>query len=258
MAYSRYTVVCAHVLLSVAILGGLLCAMYFLWYPDGLFTLAGGWQGLRILAPIDLVLGPLLTLMFYRPGKKGVVRDLAMIGCVQIAALGYGLNAVYQQRPVALVFAEGEFLAVTPQDIDEANVMLRAKDYEPVDPTSISQARPSVVVAKPVPPEEYSSYVTSLFNNMPELALRSDRYETVEQHRDLLEAARVTPEQHGDLQSANWYRLKTKFGKGLVQVDLSSGRVLASISNVTSAAPTSQALNRDDPQREAVHKADQK
>ncbi|MEM9601353.1 MAG: hypothetical protein AAGA11_00700 [Pseudomonadota bacterium] len=251
MTASRYTVVGAHLLLSAALLGGLLVVMLTLWYPAGLFGVAGGWQGLRILAPIDLVLGPLLTLMFYRPGKRGVVRDLAVIGCVQIAALSYGLFAVYQQRPVAIVFAEGEFIAVTPADRDEANAALRARDYRPVDPRTLSEATPPLVVARPVPPDEYGSYITSLFNDMPELAMRADRYEPLAVHRTLLDKHAVDGGEASGTDA--WFRLKTKFGTGRIRIDLSHGGVIASHRDTAASEPRAQALHQGSDKRDDHH-----
>ncbi|MEM6986629.1 MAG: hypothetical protein AAF499_08825 [Pseudomonadota bacterium] len=253
MPYSRFAVVGTHFLISAIVLGGLLLVMLLWWYPNGLFQVAGGWQGIRILAPIDLVLGPLLTLMFYRPFKKGVVRDLAVIACVQVAALGYGLKAVYEQRPVVLVFAEGEFIAVTPPDRDDANAALLAKSYQPIDPAQLSSARPAVVVAKPVPREEYASYVMSLFNDMPELAMRADRYEPLSAHSDLLVTARVEAPEPDQRESAAWFRLNSKFGKGLVKIDLTEGQLVASASEPTLQLPQTQALQGSQSKGDSGH-----
>lgn len=251
--YSRFTVVGVHFLLSAAILGALLTIMLTMWYPNGLFSVAGGWQGLRILAPIDLVLGPVLTLLFYRPNKRGVARDLALIACVQLGALGYGAHAVYQQRPVALVFAEGEFIAITPADQLEANKALRTRSYVPIDPQSLSAARPAVVVARPVPREEYGSYVASLLNDMPELAMRSDRYEPVSAHADLLVSVQVEQANLDASGSSSRFRLKTKFGSGWVEIDLEAGRVVASAPEGIPDAPQTRALHLEPTQRELVH-----
>ena len=91
-----------HFGISLIIFIALAAIMRLVWYPGDLFTMDGGVQGLKIIAPIDLVLGPALTLGFYRPWKKSLKFDMAAIACVQIAALGYGVYATYQQRPAAI------------------------------------------------------------------------------------------------------------------------------------------------------------
>ncbi len=244
MQTSRFKVVAVHFALSAALLGALLLIMVFFWYPSGLFGIAGGWQGLQILAPIDLVLGPLLTLMFYRAGKKGAFRDLAMIGCVQIAALSYGMHAVYSQRPVALVFAEGAFVAMTPGDAQEANAKLLSKDYQPIDPSTLSQARPAVVVARPVPREEMGSYTASLFNDMPELAFRSDRFEPVSDHIELLTNAAIGETVDSEAGVIAVLPLKTKYGKGELRLNLESQQINALKLRNDSTKPATAALNK--------------
>ena len=47
------------------------------WFPGYLFELENVWQGLRILVPVDAILGPLLTLIIFVPGKKGLKGDFS-------------------------------------------------------------------------------------------------------------------------------------------------------------------------------------
>ena len=75
----------------------------FVWYPDALFTLAGAGKLLFLVVGIDVVLGPLLTLIVFNPRKKSLIWDLAVILAVQIGALGYGVWVMAQSRPVFLV-----------------------------------------------------------------------------------------------------------------------------------------------------------
>ena len=39
------------------------------WYPEPFFNASGGWQGLKLVILVDLVLGPLLTLIVYNRKK---------------------------------------------------------------------------------------------------------------------------------------------------------------------------------------------
>ena len=58
-----------HLGISLVILFVLLYLLVFVWYPPPLFAADGGMQGLKIILGVDLVLGPLLTLMVYNPAK---------------------------------------------------------------------------------------------------------------------------------------------------------------------------------------------
>ena len=69
---SRIKAFLIHLGISAVIFFILLYLIIFHWYPGFLFTADGGWQGVRIIAAVDLVLGPLLTLVVYKAGKPSL------------------------------------------------------------------------------------------------------------------------------------------------------------------------------------------
>src|SRR5919201_4579714 len=97
---SRWKAASIHFTLSVAIATILLGLMLALWYPPPYFALMGGLMLVVLIAGCDVTLGPLITLIIFKTGKKGLKLDLAMIGCVQAAALVYGLYMMFEARPV--------------------------------------------------------------------------------------------------------------------------------------------------------------
>jgi hypothetical protein len=101
-----------HLLLSVFIISLFLLVVTQFWYPGLLFNLENVWQGLEILIPVDAILGPVLTLILFAPGKKNLKLDLSVIALIQIGALFYGGMLIYQQRPVALAFVVDRFETV--------------------------------------------------------------------------------------------------------------------------------------------------
>ncbi len=102
-----------HIGISLVIFIAILAFIIYFWYPQPFFSSDGGWQGIRIIAAVDLTLGPLLTLIVYKPKKPHLKMDLTIIGMVQAAALGWGLWVVHYERPIAAVYAEGVFSTVT-------------------------------------------------------------------------------------------------------------------------------------------------
>lgn len=110
---SRYQAFAIHLGLSLIIFAVLAALVIYVWYPQFFFETDGGWQGIRIIVLVDLVLGPLLTLVVYKAGKPGLKTDLTMIGTVQALCLLAGTWVVYNERPLALVFADGQFNSVT-------------------------------------------------------------------------------------------------------------------------------------------------
>jgi hypothetical protein len=106
-----------HLALSATIVG-VACALIFLvWYPAPYFEAVGTWSVLRVLVGVDLVLGPLLTLIVFKPGKRGLALDLAVIAVIQLAALTYGLTVIYRERPYYTVFALDRFHVLAYRDI---------------------------------------------------------------------------------------------------------------------------------------------
>jgi len=115
---SRWKASAIHFLLSFAVATAVLAFMLTVWYPRPLFEAAGGDRLVFILVAVDVTLGPLITLIIFKAGKKGLKFDLAVIASLQLAALVYGMHAVYLARPVYLVFTKDRFDLVSAADLD--------------------------------------------------------------------------------------------------------------------------------------------
>lgn len=94
------------------------------WYPPPLFFTDGGWQGLRIMVLVDLVLGPSLTLLLFNPQKsrRALMCDFGCIAIVQVAALLAGAHAVHSVRPWTVAWYDGAFYVSTRATYDEQQV----------------------------------------------------------------------------------------------------------------------------------------
>lgn len=108
-----------HLLISAAVLALLLGLMRLLWYPGGYFAAMGGGRLFNLLAVVTLASGPLLTLVVFRPGKRGLRFDLAVITSVQLAALAYGIMVVMSARPAFMVFVGDKFRIVSAGMLEE-------------------------------------------------------------------------------------------------------------------------------------------
>ena len=84
-----------HLAISFVIFLVLAYMIVVYWYPLPFFHTDGGWQGFRIIVGVNLVLGPLLTLIVYKPGKPGLKLDLTLIGMAQALALSWGIWVTY-------------------------------------------------------------------------------------------------------------------------------------------------------------------
>lgn len=87
----RTKAVLIHLGLSSALALGVTSLLVFGWYPWPYFMALGGLMLVALIVGVDVVLGPLLTFIVFKPGKKSLKFDLTVIALVQAAALGYGL-----------------------------------------------------------------------------------------------------------------------------------------------------------------------
>jgi hypothetical protein len=95
--------------------------VFFVWYPEPLDKAIGVKEIFLILLTVDIIIGPLMTLVVYKPGKPGLILDLSIIAALQIAALIYGMSTVFAGRPVFIVFNQSRFDIVRPIEIDSAS-----------------------------------------------------------------------------------------------------------------------------------------
>lgn len=108
--------VCA--LVAVALLG----LFWFVWYPAPLFRAVGGYEIFLMLLAIDVILGPLLTLVVFNARKKSLKLDLAVIGIVQLVALAYGVHTLLVARPVYVASLGNRFVVVQANDVQDADL----------------------------------------------------------------------------------------------------------------------------------------
>ncbi len=120
LAISRGRAFLTHLLASALIVSAVCVLVFFVWYPHPYFRISGAWNPLRVLIGVDLVLGPLMTLLLFKPGKKGLWFDLCVILTVQLVALVYGVTVIYSERPYFSVFAVDRFTVLTRSDVDQA------------------------------------------------------------------------------------------------------------------------------------------
>jgi hypothetical protein len=107
---------------SLLALAGLFALVYGYWYPPPYFRIQGADRVFYVMVAAQLVLGPLLMLILFKPGKKGLWIDMTVISILQLAALAWGLTLLYQDRPLFMVYAVDRFNVLAARDIDPAAV----------------------------------------------------------------------------------------------------------------------------------------
>lgn len=115
---TRLTAFLLHLAASTFIALLALLLVFQLWYPAPLHKALGITHIFLLLLLVNMILGPLLTLLVYKAGKKNLALDLTVIAALQLAALGYGLWTVAEGRPAWIVYNADRFDVVTVVDID--------------------------------------------------------------------------------------------------------------------------------------------
>lgn len=126
--FNRFQAFGLHVLISACLVAFCYVLVFFIWYP-GLTAYASNVSNIfLLLLLVDVVIGPIITLVIYNPQKKELKRDLRIIGLLQMLALLYGLHTVFIVRPVYIVFNAGQFDLTYANQISEKNMALVSSD----------------------------------------------------------------------------------------------------------------------------------
>ena len=125
---SRWKAAAIHLSISATIGVLTLILLFGVWYPPPYFHAGGADELVLLLVGVDLTLGPLLTLVVFRSGKRGLKFDLALIGLMQAAALVYGMNVVLATRPIFLVAVPDRFVLVSANEITDADLALGSEE----------------------------------------------------------------------------------------------------------------------------------
>lgn len=96
-----------HLFISASLFLACYGIIRYIWYPDFFFFTEGGVEGIQLIAAIDFIIGPILTLIVYKPGKKGLKLDLSIIGTLQVCCLAFGMYIVNYEKPLAIIIAKG-------------------------------------------------------------------------------------------------------------------------------------------------------
>lgn len=119
---TRWKAAGIHLAISLVVISLVGAGLMFLWYGWPLFRLMGAARLLLVLAVVDLVIGPLLTLIVFKPGKPSLRFDLTVIALLQAGFLAYGLYIMALSRPVFLVALVDRFELVFANELDDADL----------------------------------------------------------------------------------------------------------------------------------------
>jgi hypothetical protein len=206
----RFKAAGIHLCISVVIALLAAALVFYFWYPYPYREISGGRELFLILITVDVILGPSITLAIFNRAKprRELRRDLAIVGLIQLAALGYGLWTVFIARPVHLVFEIDRFRVVHAVDVPSD---LLDKAPAGIDPLPLSG--PTALSLRRFKDREEETQATLVALQGIALSARPDLWQSYGAGRsDILKAAKPVEQ------------LKSRFAPQAAQIDAVLGR----------------------------------
>lgn len=187
MIKEKFKAASIHLAISFCVILAFLSIVFSIWYPQPYASVSGISNILFILICVDLILGPLLTFIVFKKGKKTLKFDLSVIASIQITALMYGIFTVYQGHPAYVVYAIDRFELIPAQDV--------LPEKARYDELKISKLwLPKLAYAKK--PEDSDSKNKLLFevlSGQPDIERRPEYYEPFDKFSDKIFIKAITP-----------------------------------------------------------------
>jgi hypothetical protein len=191
---TRLKAAAIHLGLSFLVVGSIAALIYFLWFPYGLIRIAGMDRLILTMLMVDIVAGPVLTLIVFKAHDiKQTRRDLAVIGLMQAAFMGYAIHTAWTSRPVFLVWSVDQMYLIYAVDLDPEDV--RKGRHE--DSRTLSWTGPRLfAVNLPEGDEVRAKIFTDLIKQQTSLERLPQYYDDYALQKDkLLRAAEAAEEQ---------------------------------------------------------------
>ncbi len=170
--------------LGVAALAALL--VFGLWYPYPYRDSSGGRELFLLVVAVDIILGPLITLTVFNRKKprSELVRDLTLVGLIQLAALAYGLWTVAVARPVHMVFEFDRFRVVHAIEVPQELL-----DRAPANVKAMPLTGPNLLAVRTFRDAQEESAATLMALQGVSLSARPDLWQAYDQARPRVLAA---------------------------------------------------------------------
>ena len=197
-ALNRWKASAIHLAISAAIGIGVVALMLALWYPQHYFAAMGGDTLIMLLIGVDVVIGPLITLIVFDPKTKSLRFDLEVIALLQLTALVYGCSVMFKARPVYNVFVVDRFEVIAANAVDEES---RAKAKPAFQSLSVTGPKLAGAI-EPTDPKRQSEIMMAAVNggndlsNLPDLFVPYDEVKAraAQRAKPLAELAKREPQ----------------------------------------------------------------
>lgn len=240
-AMTKISAFLVHLGLSVIVAAVMVSTVFFVWYPAPLHKAVGVTDIFLMVVVIDVIIGPLLTLVVFKKDKRTLQFDLFVIAVLQMAALVYGVHTVYLGRPAFVVFAKDRFEIARPASLDPKSVKAATHAKNAVAEQSYLLSKWVAAIESPDPERRKEILFSAAaggpdWPQLPELyvPLEQVRSEIVRRAKPLIELKPFNVGQEADVDvlteqfgaRAKWLPLKAPALDMVVLVNGANGEVL--------------------------------
>lgn len=160
---------------------------FAIWYPGLLAKAVGLQKVFLLLAGVDAILGPLLTFLIYKPGKKSLRFDISVIVSIQLCAFAYGFWKIAEARPAWLVFNMDRFDVAQAMDLDprhRGDTAIEFRSAPWTGPQWVASRNPTDIAKR-------NELIFESGAGGPDLPQRTDLYVPLAQDADTLRAKAI-------------------------------------------------------------------
>ena len=243
-----------HLLASAVVLTLVLSGLYLGWYRWPGWYLSNALNIAPLLACIDVVLGPLTTLLIANPVKarRELARDLGVIVTVQFLALFYGAATLWHGRPLYYAFSEDRLQLVQASDLSPREWALADEQNPPWAPHWYSRPR-WVFAPLPDAPAERAAIIASARQGGDDVIQMPRYFRAWEQGLPALRRHLLTVGHQGDVR---FYKKQPRLEQQLVARGFDPA-VPATMIMTGRSAPLLAVFDRESLQIKAYLRADQ-
>lgn len=176
MSITRIKAFSLHLAISFVVIALYLAVVMVAWNPFPYFMLEATLDVIAIVVGVDVVLGPLLTLIVFKPGKPGLKMDITLIALVQAGFLCWGVYMTYSERPYYNIFNVDRFTLLSARHIDHDAL------WNPALAKSGWQGPKIIYAHAAKDAEEKAELITRMMNSGHDLVQMADRYDVYEKN----------------------------------------------------------------------------
>ncbi len=177
----RFVAFFSHLLVSIFLISVFLFLIFKIWYIEPFDALYSTWDIIKIVAGVDLILGPLLTFVVFDMRKKRseLARDLSIIFAIQLTALVWGGYVAQKARPLYAAMFNGVILSLTLNEVSKST------ETPAVEMPGLLEPVKFVYVLPPRDSEEYGKLLRDIYyNDAPDVGMRVERFREMSEYRE--------------------------------------------------------------------------